>query len=204
LFVADAEDTAELGALRAAGADVMTLSTGRRSFGEKINCGYHATDQPWIFTAADDLVFHRDWFSRALAWAKPEHGVIGTNDIGNPSVMCGQHSTHSLVRRSYIETYSGVVDMPNTVMYPGYGHEWVDTEFIGTAKVRGAFVMAFDSIVEHQHPAWDHLIERDATYRKGESSGPADRRLYDRRRPLWEPTPEPRLVHRAPRRMPVR
>jgi hypothetical protein len=202
LFVADPHDTAELGALAAAHA---TWIAPGGHYAQKINEAYRRTTAPFIFQAADDLVFHRYWLDVALEHMDdPKIGVVGTVDMGNPATMIGQHSTHSLIRRAYIETDSGVVDMPGTVMFPGYGHEYCDTEFVGTAKARGAYVHAFGSVVEHQHPAWRDDIPDDATYRKGQSTGPTDRRLYERRRPLWEPVPEPRLVHRAPRRMPVR
>lgn len=206
LFVADHDDTDELAALRAAGADAIVMDTEPRGFAAKINAGYHATDDPWIFTAADDLYPHRDWFSRALEWAKPEHGVIGTNDIANPGVMAGQHSTHSLIRRSYVERCSGVIDMPNTPMCPLYRHEYTDTELVGTARFRGAFVMAYDSIVEHRHPAWDITIPMDSTYKKGQAAGPVDQRTYQRRMHLWSPSPipkpvpRPRVAHQVHRR----
>ncbi len=152
LFIVNDDDTAELEALTAAGARTLVVPAERRSFACKINDGYAATTEPWLFTAADDLHFRDGWFTRALTWATDTTGVIGTNDLCNQRTMTGAHSTHSLVRRSYIEERSGVVDQPNIVLHEGYPHEFCDDELIQTAMTRGVFVHAFDSIVEHLHP----------------------------------------------------
>lgn len=180
LFVANDDDTAELAALEQAGADHLVVPAIRRSWAQKINDGYRATTEPWVFTGADDIDFRPDWFERALAWADDTTGVIGTNDLWNPRVMTGAHSTHSLVRRTYADEH-GTVDQLGVVLHEGYPHQFADDELVQTAMARGAYCHAFDSIVRHLRPAHGD----DATYRLGEASHPPGKRLFLTRRRLW-------------------
>jgi glycosyltransferase involved in cell wall biosynthesis len=189
LFLASDDDQPTIAALEAVGADFMIVAPGRGSWACKINDGYRATTEPWIFTGADDLAFHPGWFSRALAWADDTTGVIGTNDIANPRVMTGQHSTHSLIRRSYVDDL-GTVDGPGQVMHEGYAHQYADDEAVATAMARGTYAHAFDSIVEHLHPMVGKAPD-DATYRLGRERTRESRRLFLARRRLWMSTAKP-------------
>lgn len=195
LFVATGNDHGELDALDAAGADVLVLPGARRGgdFSRKINAGATASDEPLIFTGADDLVFHPGWLAAAMAKlgvasdfmddpVQPDAliGVVGTNDLGNPDVLAGRHSTHSLVTRAYMNDF-GVLDQPEAIFHIGYDHNYCDVEMVETAKVRSAFVHAADSIVEHVHPSWQKA-DRDATYELGVAEWSADARLWRRRR----------------------
>jgi hypothetical protein len=116
---------------------------------------------------------------------KPGIGIVGTNDLANPRVMCGQHATHMLIRRSYIAKHSGVVDEPRKVIHEQYPHEYADDELIQTAMARGAYAHAFDSLVEHCHPMVGKAPD-DETYRLGRSRSRQGRRLFRARRPLWQ------------------
>lgn len=184
LFVAQADDTDELAALESAGADHIVVARSRRSYAKKINDGYRASDEPLVFMAADDLAFHDGWNARAQALLKPGVDVVGTNDICNPRVMTGQHSTHTLVRRSYVEGRSGVVDTPGTVLCELYDHEFCDDEFVQTAMSRGVYAHAFDAIVEHLHPNVDKAPD-DPTYQLGRRKTSSSRQTFIRRRHLW-------------------
>lgn len=184
LFVVNEDDTAELAALEQASAEFIVVEPHRRSYACKINDGYRATSEPLIFLAADDLHFRPDWCRRAQSLLTAAVHVVGTNDICNPRVMCGQHSTHTLVRRSYIEQRSGVVDERDTVLHEGYRHDWVDDEFIQTAMTRGVYAHAFDAIVEHLHPN-NGKAPDDDTYRLGREVSRDGRRLFQRRQQLW-------------------
>lgn len=181
LWICDPGDTAEQDEIAHEGG--WMISPGG-SYASKINAGFRETDEPWLMLAADDLRFHPEWLERAMRWATPETGVIGTNDLCNPRVMCGEHSTHSLVRRSYIDAESGVVDEPGKVLHEGYMHEYCDDEMVQTAMARGRYVHAFDSIVEHLHPLVDKAPDDD-TYRKGRVHTRQSRRLFAMRRRLW-------------------
>lgn len=132
------------------------------NYASKINAGIEATDEELIFTAADDLNFHSGWLEAASRRLSTSVGVVGTNDLCNPRTngegdevgedgrLYGQHSTHSLVARWYVE--QGTIDEPGKLLHEGYLHEYVDDELIATAQARGAYAHAPDSIVEHLHP----------------------------------------------------
>lgn len=183
LFVASQGDDDEIAELRAAGADHIVVQAERGSWACKINDGVRASREPWVFTGADDLDFHPGWFERALSWATDSTCVIGTNDICNHRVMTGLHSTHSLFRRDYVERF-GTIDQPGLVCHEGYGHAYADDEAVLTAKARGVYVHAFDSIVEHLHPLVSKSPD-DETYRIGRKASAAGSRLLAQRRKLW-------------------
>lgn len=185
LFVCTPGDTAVTEAIDSAGAERIDVPRqDRGDYARKINAGYLHTTEPLLFLGADDLAFHVDWLERACErLADPAVGVVGTNDLGNPRVMEGKHSTHSLVTRSYADEF-GTIDEPGKVLFEGYPHEFVDDELVGTARRRGAFAFAHDSHVEHLHPHWgkaptDDLYEAQAVrLAQGRS-------LFQKRRRLW-------------------
>jgi glycosyltransferase involved in cell wall biosynthesis len=199
VFVPDADDAASIAALDAAGAEFVVNDRGANpSYAAKINVGVSATastNEPWVFTAADDLYFHPGWLEFALRSAEPHHRVIGTNDLCNPATERGDLSTHSMVSREYVDRVGAVVDKPPGVLYhEGYGHAYCDQELVSTAKHRGVYVHAFDSLVEHLHPANRRRpAPDDDTYRIGASKTAESRQVIDRRRHLWATRPtEPR------------
>lgn len=135
----------------------------------------------WYFFGADDLLFHDGWLDQMLDLI-PQFDVIGTNDLGNPEVMSGVHSTHSLVSKQYAE--NGCVTAPGFALCEEYQHNWCDTEFIETAKARNVFAPCLASVVEHRHWAWQKA-KMDATYEKGMRTEALDRALFQQRRHLW-------------------
>jgi hypothetical protein len=152
-------------------------------YARKINTGYRNTTEPLIFTAADDLLFHPGWIEAAREKLNPGIGVVGTNDLGSPRVIAGDHSTHSLVTREYADTY-GLIDQPGAILYEGYPHEWVDDELVATARHRGAWAMAHDSHVEHLHPNWGKAPD-DPMYSQQRNRMMRGKRTYLRRSQLW-------------------
>lgn len=159
---------------------------GGGDWAKKINFGYRHTIADFMLLGATDLEFHGGWQIAALEVARQTGaGVIGTNDLGNATVMRGHHSTHPLVRRAYIDEY-GTIDEERTVVHEGYQHQWVDTELCETAKARGQWAFAKDSRVEHLHPFW-HKGRMDATYVKALSTPHEDHRLWGQRRHMWQP-----------------
>lgn len=194
LFVVNDDDQAEVDALEAAGADMLVVPAARRSWAKKINDGYRASVEPWLFLAADDIDFKRHWFSRALEWEIDTTAVIGTNDRWNPRVQREEHSTHTLVRRSYIDE-RGTIDQPGLVVHEGYGHDYADDELVETAKARGVYVHAPDSIVAHLRPK--NRADEDEVYRLGRQHSAQGKRLFTVRRKLWlnpQPAAPPRAV----------
>lgn len=184
VFIPDPDDWDTLEALEAVGAR-WVASDDARTYATKINLGYWSTADPLLFMAADDVKFHPGWLSNATALLSAEIQVVGTNDLGNPRVLEGNHSTHTLFTRDYVRRESGVIDRRNTVLHPGYPHEYCDDEFIQTAQMRKRFAMASDSIVEHLHPLWGKSKDDD-TYRLGRLRSLEGRRIYRRRRIMWQ------------------
>lgn len=151
-------------------------------YATKINTGVRNTNHPLIFTAADDLRFHNDWLKAATHQLRPGIGVVGTNDLGSPRVMRGEHATHFLITRAYSQL--GTIDSPHMIMCPHYPHEYVDDELVETAKKRGAWAMALDSHVEHLHPNWGKA-PMDNLYRQQPNRMRRGRTIYLRRKHLW-------------------
>jgi hypothetical protein len=190
VFIVTRDDRAELRAVRdatRAHATVTHMLIGANLVGDyarKINLAYSRTVEPFLFCGADDLHFHAGWLDAALApFADRSVGVVGTQDLANRRVRRGDHATHSMVRRAYIDTY-GTIDEPRKVLHEGYIHEFVDDEFIATAKHRGAFVFASGSVVEHLHPSV-RKAPTDDLYRDEPRRMKAGRILFARRQQLW-------------------
>lgn len=180
LFVCDHHDEAEQLAVDAEGGERIEV-TG--NYAAKINAAYAGTTEPLLFLGADDLQFHPHWADRAMARLEPGIGVVGTNDMGNPRVKAGLTATHSLVTRAYVDEH-GTIDERGKVLHEGYPHEWVDTEFVETAKVRSAWAFAFDSLVEHLHPHWGKA-PTDELYDAHAKRMAVGQRIYRQRQHLW-------------------
>ncbi len=175
----DDADHETMAAWAAAGAFVIE-STGS-TFATKINNGYNATREPWIFLVGDDVRFHPGWLDHAqFAAAVTEANVIGTNDLGNPRVVRGEHATHMLIRRSYVDETGASWDGPGTVCHEEYKHWYVDDEIVNAAKERSVWSMALGSKVEHLHPIFNKAAN-DETYRIGQLYVDRDRKLFEKR-----------------------
>lgn len=183
LWVVDAHDHDEHAAIAVQGAESSCLIHGG-SYASKVNAAYRATDEPWLFLAADDVEFQPRWVDAAMRAAKQYGaGVVGTNDLANPRVMSGRHSTHSFVARWYADQH-GTID-GDGILHEGFLHNFCDDEMVATAKRRRLYTWAKESHVKHLHPNFDKTVERDATYEKGQSTFDTDRALFMSRRRLW-------------------
>lgn len=192
LFLASQGFPEEHVAVEDAGGElvVVPFEQAPGDYARKINFAAKRTTEPNIFMAADDVKFHEGWYEaacEALATLPEECGVVGTQDMGNDRVLAGLHSTHSLVSRSYMERF-GTIDEPGLLLHPGYPHEFVDDEFIETAKYRDRFVFADGSVVEHLHPHWGKA-KYDSTYRRAAARLEEGKAVYKRRCPLWGADP---------------
>lgn len=167
------------------GENYIVMASGPEpgDFARKVNVAFGATEGEWVFLGASDLRFHPGWATAAV-WLGDEYqaGVVGTNDMGNPTVIRGDHSTHSLVRRSYVDEWGGGWDGPGVVYHEGYFHQYVDTELVTVAQARGRWVFAHDSKVEHLHPFWGKG-KMDPTYQRAllPAEGRLDARLFRQR-----------------------
>lgn len=173
-------------AVRAAGGEVVEVAYRPcGDYARKINAGLASTTEPLLFLGADDLVFHPGWLQaiRTTMARCPDAAVIGTQDLGNPRVIAGEHATHSMVTRDYAIT-RGTIDQPGLILHEGYEHEYVDDEFVETARVRGMWAFAHRAVVEHRHPNWGKA-PMDSLYMGQQRRMRAGRAHYQRRRALW-------------------
>lgn len=148
------------------------------SFAEKVNRGYEISDEPWLFIVGDDVRFHRGWLDQAMEVARTSgKHVIGTNDLGNPAVMSGDHATHLLIRRAYVDDFGASWDGRGVVCHEGYRHWYVDNEIVLAAKERDTWAPCLLSHVEHLHPYWGKGAD-DEVYRIGQAAAAADAALF--------------------------
>lgn len=188
VFACTPNDLATIDAVRAEGHEPLLVEWRHRGdYARKVQAGIDTTTTPYVFTGADDLKFHPRWFENAAKHMDGTVGVVGTNDLCSARVIAGEHGTHFLVARWYIA--HGTVDQPGQLFHDGYVHEFVDDELVGTAKQRGAWAFAHDSIVEHLHPMAGKA-PMDKLYAAQKSRMGRSRALYLRRRSLWtSPSP---------------
>jgi hypothetical protein len=171
------EDDAK--AWEAAGATVVR--TEGTSFAEKVNEAYQWTAEPWVLLVGDDVRFRAGWLDHAQQVAiNTGAKVIGTNDLANPRVMAGEHATHMLIARDYIDELGASWDGPGVVCAEAYRHWYVDDEIVTAAKQRNVWAPALASIVEHFHPMVDKA-EDDETYRAGQASAGRDKLTFSKR-----------------------
>jgi hypothetical protein len=151
------------------------------TFAEKINHGFNNTSEPWVFICGDDVTFRPGWLDHALQVANVYGAkVVGTNDLGNIRVVRGEHATHMLIERAYVDEVGASWDGPGIVCHEGYGHWYVDDEIVTAARSRGLFQAAAGSIVEHLHPLWGKSKD-DETYKLGQSRAKADKAKWEQR-----------------------
>lgn len=183
VFACTPSDLATIDAVRAERHDPLLVPWHPKGdYARKIQAGIDATDSPYVFTGADDLKFHPHWFENAAKLMDGTVGVVGTNDLCSKRVMAGEHGTHFLVARWYIDL--GTFDEPGVLFHHGYVHEFVDDELVGTAKKRGAWAHAADSVVEHLHPM-NGGAPMDDLYAAQRSRMGRSKALYLRRRQQW-------------------
>ncbi len=189
--IADTHDDAEVMILAFPGSDIPGARVANAAFRYARGINWLAqkaveAGHEWLLMGADDIVPRHDWWEKAMA--KVESGgmldpkVIGTNDLGNSNTALGVYSTHPLVRADYVA--NGTIDGQPGIMYEGYQHNFVDTELAMTAKYRGVWAHAGDSVVEHMHHLWGKA-PNDASYQRTDATMAADGDLYESRKHLW-------------------
>lgn len=180
IFICSPGDSGQIAACEQTGAEVWVVDwkPGKGDCARKLNWAFSKTDSEWVFQGADDIRFSHGWEHQALMLArKRDKAVIGTNDLHNPSVLRRLQSTHTLFRRDYIESQGGTQDGSGLVFCELYDHQFIDTEFVETARRRQVWAFCRESIVEHLHPHWG-LAEMDDTYIKAYRATNQDYRLY--------------------------
>lgn len=188
MFLCSLDDLAELEAVVSAGhtPQIVSWKPGRADWARKINWGFRRAVSlgfEWMLLGADDVRFHPGWIEAALtAHAETGACVIGTNDLGNPTVKRGLHSCHPLVHRDYLGC--GTIDEDAKVVTEAYHHNFVDAELVATAKAWNTWAFAVDAVVEHLHWAW-RKGEDDEVYALGRARYREDERLFREREGLW-------------------
>lgn len=178
-FGVEPNDEASLEAAKATGHEVV-INKYEPGYSNTIQTLYEASSSPFWFHANDDFEFLPNWDVVPLAMFETPHiMVVGVKEQEHTS-----YSAVCMARRSYIENMSGVLDIPNRVFYP-YHHNYVDTEFTETAKVRGAWAYCDAPCILHQHPG---IIggEKDATYQKNDATAALDEDTFLSRQHLWK------------------
>ena len=179
LFIADPDDTDELEILTLEGADFIAPGG---TYASKINAGVRETDAPLVFSGADDLTFLPGWFEAAKAHLSDEIRVVGVTDEVTKRNQLGHHAPHFLIARDY--ALCPTIDGGRGPLCEAYGHQYVDDEFVGTARHRGVIHISTEARVRHTH-YFDGSGVMDATYEKGLMTRRRDRALWKRRRRLW-------------------
>ncbi len=182
-FVCEPDDHEEMAEVGRWGGEVLVWDGASHPgrFAEKVNFACRRTEAPWLLLVGDDVSFRAGWLDQAQDVAgRYGSNVVGTNDLCNPRVMRGEHATHPMIRRSYIEEVGASFDGPGVVCHEGYRHWFVDDEIVVAAKRRRTFQMALAAQVEHLHPIGG-TAEMDEVYSLGNESVARDRELCERR-----------------------
>ncbi len=175
------DDEAHQKELEDAGVDTTGAVLVPGSFPVKVNAGYKATNAPWVQVVGDDCRFHPGWLDHQQ-WVAGlyEAKVVGSNDLANPRVMRGEHATHWMIDRTYIDEVGASWDGPGVVTHEGYKHWFCDDEIVAAAKQRGVFQPASGAVIEHRHPITG-LVETDEVYEANDKFSARDRALFERR-----------------------
>ena len=177
-FGLEEDDPAGLEAAIATGHQAI-VNRYEPGYSNTIQTLYESTEEPFFMHANDDFQFLLHWDVHPMAcFDSPQIMVVGVSERENSSL-----SAVSIVRRSYIEEKSGVMDLPNRVFYP-YGHNYQDTEFTQTAQHRGVWAGCETRAIDHLHPG---IIggEKDYTYQKNDESAGRDEQLFNSRKHIW-------------------
>lgn len=186
LFVCSTDDDEQVNACRETGCETLLAywPAGKADWARKCELARHASDEPFLLLGADDITFEGGWAEQVLTvFSRFDVGIVGTNDMANPSVVRGLHSTHPVVCRGYVDMY-GTIDNQALMLPDCYWHNWVDCELVETAKARGCWAFAPDARVPHVNPIW-RTAPMDETYRLGQEHYHEDAALFRERQRLW-------------------
>lgn len=161
---------------------------GDGTFAEKVNHAYRVIGElegenaaPWLLLVGDDVTFRAGWLDKALETAKLwKADVVGTNDMLNPRVLRGEHATHPLIRRAYVEEVGASFDGPGIVCHEGYRHCFVDDEIVRAARSRHVFQACLGACVPHHHPMGGDT-PMDEVYQQGQSHFERDQKYFEQR-----------------------
>jgi hypothetical protein len=166
-------------------AKVLFLGEEYPSYATAVNAGWKQTEARYLMTSDDDTAYREGWLDKCLAEMGDGISVVGTNDLHNPFVLHGEHSTHSLFDRRYIEKVGATWDGgPGSFLHEGYDHNYTDSEAIEVARARKVFAPCLEAICEHRHFEWG-MREQDGVTRRTRRRWHADWALFMERRQGW-------------------
>lgn len=178
-FGVEKEDKESAKAAKATGHKVI-VNKYEPGYSNTIQSIYEVSKEPFMLHANDDFEFTQNWDEVPISmFERPDLMVVGLRQHESDrhgSAIC-------MWRREYIETQSGVIDMPNRVFYP-YNHNYIDTEFTQTAQKRGVWAKCDPLVIHHHHPGFTGK-EKDETYKKNDATVEIDQATFERRRHLW-------------------
>jgi len=178
VFICDPDDIEQQEEVLKYGGKVL-LCPG--TFAQKANFALPFINNPWVLLVGDDVIFHAGWFNHAVSvGTRYKADVVGTNDLANPRVMRGEHATHPLIRRQYIDEIGSSWDGPGVACHEGYNHWFIDDEIVTAAKMRRTFQSAMASQVEHRHPI-NGTAPDDEVYARGNARSEQDQKLFNKR-----------------------
>jgi len=122
---------------------VKLLKTIERGVGRCFEFGYHATTEDFVVTVGDDMLFPDGWLQIAMNEIK-DKGVFAIADENSGSWCV------FLVRRSYVQEKSCVVNRPNAMFNVDYDRI-ADSEMVFTLQERGDIAYA-TFFVDHRNP----------------------------------------------------
>ena len=170
-------DDDSIGVIKENGA-VHIPDTGRTDYVYRTNALFKATEEPFVFTGSDDVVFHKGWLTELLRHVE-HYGVVVPDDGLNPN------GTLALIGREYIKRRAKQYDYPEEIFYPEYRHAYSETELFDIAKKDDEYIRVSDSLVEHQHPDGGKSVVDD-TYREAWKHNADGQKLYDSRKHLFK------------------
>ena len=190
LFITGQDCHEEIQAIRSCQGpiDFQIVPPDILSWAKRINWGFNYLNSinsecSWALCGADDIVFHPNWLEIAEKASENFCGIIGTNDLGHPACISGSHTTHPIVSREYVSKH-GTIDELNKFCHEGYHHNYVDVEFVSTAKKRNMWKHESSCIIEHLHPSWNKA-SWDDVYQKGKDNWENDKQLWVKRSQLF-------------------
>lgn len=141
-----------------------------------INSAFKRTEEPFVFCGADDIEFTMDWDKKLL---KSIEGYDITGGIDDWEISkSGIHTSHPMIRRSYINETGPSLGFPGLVYNPNRNHYHVDIEIEQLAWWRGVININKDCIIHHHHFV-NKQAENDATYRHSREVFDADTKHYN-------------------------
>lgn len=148
---------------------------------EKWNIGLDLVSTNTVVFAADDLVFHPEWFEKTIKALRafPDGSAL----VGFDELAGSPHPLHFAATRKILDEING-----GLLSVPHYKSWYMDTELCDKARRWGRYIPNCGAIVEHKHPMHG-TAPIDTLHRTGFLANQhRDRFIYERRKAAGFPT----------------